>query len=215
MSKRSAVLPRALRRPAKVAVALAALVVGVLAARYAGGSQAGRLDTHIEALVDALTPVKGSEVSDLVILGDPLPVIMAAFALAGICLILGRYRLAALAIIGPGLTGVATTMIKPLIGRTIEGGGFIYPSSHAGAATALGLVAALLLVNVLRPGPWVSAALLAAGALMAGGSMAVAVVAGRFHYPTDAAGGFCTAVVVVLGTALLLERWADGRSRTA
>ena len=106
-------------------------------------------------------------------------------------------------------------MLKPLIGRTIEGGGFIYPSGHTGAATALGLVAALLLVNVLRAGPRVGAALLAAGALLAGGGMAVAVVVGRFHYPTDAAGGFCTAVVMVLGTALLLERWTDDRSRTA
>ena len=68
---------------------------------------------------------------------------------------------------------------------------------------------------VLVGRPRVGAALLAAGALLTGGAMAVALVIGRFHYPTDAVGGFCMAVTVVLGTALLLERWADGRSRTA
>jgi membrane-associated phospholipid phosphatase len=214
MSERSAALPRPLRRPAAAAVALAAVGFVGLATRYAGGSKAGRFDGHIERLVDALTP-DTSRVSDMVIVGNPLPVVVAAVTLGGASLMLGRPRLAALAVVGPGLTGVVTEVLKPLIGRTIVGGGFIYPSGHTGAATALGLVAALLVVSVLRPGPRVSATLLAAGGLLAGGVMAVAVVVGGFHYPTDAAGGFCTAVAVVLGTALLLDRWADGRSKTA
>ena len=184
----------------------------MLAARYAGGSRPGWFDGHISHVVDALTPDQ-SRLSDMVILGNPLPVAAAAVALGGINLALGRRRLAALAIIGPGLTGMATEILKPLIGRTIVGGGFIYPSGHTAGATALGLVAALLLVNVLRPGPWGSAALLAAGALLTGGGMAIALVVGGLHYPTDTAGGFCTAVAVVLGTALVLDRWADGRSR--
>ena len=214
MRDRNATLPGTLRRPAAAAVVLAALGFVVLAARYAGGSQAGWFDGHIEHVVDALTP-DPSRLSEMVILADPLPVVAAAVALGGISLMLGRRRLAALAVIGPGLTGVVTEIFKPLIGRTIVGGGFIYPSGHTGAATALGLVAALLLVNVLRPGPRVGATLLATGALLTGGGMTVAVVVGGFHYPTDAAGGFCTAVAVVLGTALLLDRWADGRSRMA
>ncbi|PZS33833.1 MAG: hypothetical protein DLM61_04535 [Pseudonocardiales bacterium] len=214
VSERSAALPRSLRRPAAAAAALAALGFAVLAARYAGGSKAGWLDGHIERVVGALTPDPG-RLSEMVILGNPLPVAAGAVALSGVSLALGRRRLAALAIIGPGLTGVAIEMLKPLIGRTIVGGGFIYPSGHTGGVTALGLVAALLLVNVLRPGPLAGAALLVAGALLTGGGMAVAVVVGGFHYPTDAAGGFCTAVAVVLGTALLLDRWADSRSRTA
>lgn len=37
---------------------------------------------------------------------------------------------------------------------------------------------------------------------------------GGDHYPTDTAGGFCTAVAVVRGLTLLLERWADGPSKT-
>ena len=214
VSEHSAALPRTLRRPAAAAVALAALGFVVLAARYAGGSKAGWFDGHIEHVVDALTP-DPSRLSEMVILGNPLPVVAAAGILGGVSLMLGRRRLAALAVIGPGLTGVVTETFKPLIGRTIEGGGLIYPSGHTGAATALGLVAALLLVNLLRPGPRAGATLLAAGALLSGGGMAVAVIVGGFHYPTDTAGGFCTAVAVVLGTALLLDRWADGRSGMA
>lgn len=213
MGQQGAILPRSLRRPAAAAVALAVLVFVALAYRYAGGSVAGWFDTHIAAIVNGLVPGKGSVLSAVVVLGNPLSVATAVLALGGICLMLGRHMLAVLAVVGPGLTGVATTMLKPLIGRTFEGG-FAYPSGHAGGATALGIVAVLVLVNVLRPGPWVGAAILAAGALLTGGAMTVALVVGRFHYPTDAAGGFCTAVAVVLGTALLLEHWADGRSRT-
>jgi membrane-associated phospholipid phosphatase len=211
VSEKSAVLPRSLRRPAVVVVALATLGFVVLAVRYAGGSKAGRLDAHIEDLVDALGLGKGRVLSAVVSLGNPLPAAAAALALGAVGLILGRYMLAVLAVVGPSLTYIATEMFKPLIGRTLEGG-FIYPSGHEGAATALGLVAALVLVNVLRPGPWVSAGLLAAGALLTGGCMAFALVAGRFHYPTDTAGGFCAAVAVVVGTALLIECWADAQS---
>ncbi len=32
------------------------------------------------------------------------------------------------------------------------------------------------------------------------------MIATNAHYPTDTVGGFCTAVVAVLGTALLLDR---------
>lgn len=214
MGNQSAALPRSLRRPAAGAVALATLGFTVMAVRYAGGSKSGWFDGHIERAVDAVTPGQG-RLSELLILGNPLSVAASAAALGGISLALGRRRLAALAIIGPGLTGAATEMLKPLIGRTIVGGGFIFPSGHTGGATALGLVAALLLVNVLRPGPRAGVTLLVAGSLLAGGAMALAVVIGKFHYPTDAVGGFCTAVATVLGTALLLDRWADSRLKRA
>jgi membrane-associated phospholipid phosphatase len=110
-----------------------------------------------------------------------------------------------LAIVGPGLTGVATTTLKPIIGRTIDGD-FAYPSGHTGGATALGVVAALLLIAVLRTTTRTSALLIAAGALVSGGTMALALVADRAHYATDTLGGFCVAVAVVLTSALAIER---------
>jgi undecaprenyl-diphosphatase len=107
--------------------------------------------------------------------------------------------------VGPGLTGVATTTLKPLVGRTIDGG-LAFPSGHTGGATALGVVAALLLITVLRPATGTSALLLSAGALVSGGAMALALVSDRVHYPTDTVGGFCVAVAVVLASALVIER---------
>ena len=69
-----------------------------------------------------------------------------------------------LAVVGPGLTGVCTTLLKPALGRTIEGG-FAFPSGHTGGATSLGLVAALLVISLLRPGRGGALAILAAGAV--------------------------------------------------
>lgn len=159
-------------------------------------------------MVDAAVLNKSGIVSAVVTLGNPLPVAAAVLALAGACLMLRRRSLAVLTVVGPSVTGVATIMFKPLIGRTFNGG-FAYPSGHAAAATALGLVAAFLLVDVLEAGPWVSAALLAAGAILAGGCMAIALIVGGFHYPTDVVGGFLVAVAVVVGTAWLIEYWAE------
>jgi membrane-associated phospholipid phosphatase len=201
----SAILPPALRAPAAAVSVLALLVFGVFAARYADDSSAGRLDRRVQRIVDA--SADGPSLPDVVIrLGNPASVVVLAVLLAALALALGHRRLAVLAIVGPGLTGVATTTLKPVIGRTIEGG-FAFPSGHTGGATALGVVAALLLIAVLRTATGISALLLSAGALVSGGAMALVLVGNRIHYPTDTVGGFCVAVAVVLTSALLIERW--------
>lgn len=200
-------LPAPLRRPAAVAVAAAALVLTVLAVRYAGNATAGRLDVRAESVVDAVAPHRFWALEVLTSLGNPLPVGVLAVLLSVVALVLKRRRLALLAIAGPVLTGLATSALKPLVGRLIQGG-LAYPSGHTGAATALGLVAALLLVSVVRPGRTAGIAILMGGACLAGGVMAVTLIVRGWHYPTDTVGGFCTAVVVVLGSALLIERVA-------
>jgi undecaprenyl-diphosphatase len=207
-----AILPPSLRAPAAVVSVLALLVLAVFAARYADDSSAGRLDRHVERLVGATDDGLPRAV---IVLGNPATVVVLAVLLAGIALALGHRRLAVLAIVGPGLTGVATTALKPVVGRTIEGG-LAYPSGHTGGATALGVVAALLLIAVFRTRAGAGALLLAAGALVSGGAMALALVAGRVHYPTDTVGGFCVAVAVVLTCALVIERCPSiGRAITS
>ncbi|GAA4673217.1 phosphatase PAP2 family protein [Pseudonocardia yuanmonensis] len=198
-------LPEHLRRPAAVAVGLATLVFALLGARYAGQSGHGRLDGHAESLVDPLTSAHLWVLRRLSELGSPPLVVFAAFALCWLCLALGRRRLAVVAIVGPGLTGVATTLLKPAIGRTMEFGGFAYPSGHTGGATSIALVAALLLVSLVRPGRSTGIALIVTIALAVGGTIGTAMAATGAHYPTDTVGGFCVAVAFVLGTALLLE----------
>lgn len=198
-------VPEPLRRPVAVVVASAAAAFAVLAVRYAGTSTASGVDARVDAVVDPLGGAHRWLVQHAVMLGSPPSVVFLAFVLSATCLLLGRHRLAVLAVVGPGLTGVCTTLLKPALGRTIDGG-FAFPSGHTGGATSLGLVTALLLISLLRPGRGGALAILAAGAVMIGGGVGAAMVAANLHYPTDTLGGFCTAVVVVCGVALVLDR---------
>ena len=201
-----ALVPGPLRRPLTLAVLASAVVFGVLAARYAGTSTPGRIDTRVDAAVDPLGahPWIIEHAKDL---GSPVAVVVLAVALSATCLLMGRRRLAVLAIVGPGLTGLCTTLLKPVLGRTI-GAGFAFPSGHTGGATSLGLVAALLLISLVRPRRGRALLILAASALVSGASVGAAMVALNAHYPTDTIGGFCTAIVVVCGCALLVDRLA-------
>jgi undecaprenyl-diphosphatase len=65
---------------------------------------------------------------------------------------------------------------------------------------------ALLVVGLVRPGRTTGIALVVTIALVVGGTIGTALVATGAHYPTDTIGGFCAAVAIVLGSALLLER---------
>ena len=108
--------------------------------RYAGTSTAGAVDARVDAVVDPLGAAHRWLVRHAAALGSPPSVVVLAFALSAMCLLLGRRRLAVLAVVGPGLTGVCTTLLKPALGRTFDGG-FAFPSGHTGGATSLGLVA--------------------------------------------------------------------------
>jgi membrane-associated phospholipid phosphatase len=198
-------LPASLRRPVAVIAGLAVVVLAALAARFAGTSSASGVDRRVDTVVDPLGAAHTWLIRHTVLLGSPPAVVLLAFLFAGVCLVLGRRRLALLAIAGPGLTGVATTTLKPLIGRTLDSS-YAFPSGHTGGATSLGLVTALLVISLARPGRKMSLLTIAAGAVLAGGGVGFAMVASDAHYPTDTIGGFCTALVVVLGCALALDR---------
>jgi membrane-associated phospholipid phosphatase len=108
-----------------------------------------------------------------------------------------RDRARALAcLIAPVLAVLVTEWVaKPLVGRHVTVvGGNSYPSGTVTAATAL--VVALLLAAPRTP-----RALLTLPGLGVIASVCAAVVAMRWHYPTDALGGIC----VGAGTVLLLD----------
>jgi membrane-associated phospholipid phosphatase len=199
-----ALVPEPLRRPLTLTVVSAAIVFVVLAWRYAGTSEASQVDTRVDNVVDPLGDTHRWLVEHAMRLGSPPSVVALAFALSALCLMLGRYRLAILAVVGPGLTGVCTTFLKPALGRTIDGG-YAFPSGHTGGATSLSLVVALLVISLLRPGRGGALAILAASAVVIGGGVGAAMVVSNSHYPTDTVGGFCTAVVMVCGAALVLD----------
>jgi undecaprenyl-diphosphatase len=206
-------LPVPLRRPARAAVVLAMLGFVALAVRYAGDSTAGRFDDRVRSALDATVSGR-SPLNLLLSLGEPLPVGASALVLALVALSLRRRRLALLAVVGPVLTGLVTTFVKPLDGRVIGGGSFSFPSGHTGGACSLGLVTALLLVSVLGLGSVASIAVLVLGTLLPGAAMAVGLIVNDWHYATDTVGGLCAAVTMVLGSALVIEHVADRRAAT-
>lgn len=207
--------PRALsaplRGPLAIVAILAALVFTVLAVRYAGAVAAGRLDKWAQSAVQSLLPEPGLGALLIDFLGEPLPAIALVGLLAAVCLAVGRRRLAVVAVAGSAMTGVATTVFKPVIGRTIHGGFLAYPSGHTAAVTALALVVMLLLVDLLGAGKLPGLLLILSGASVAGGAMALSQVALGAHYPTDTVGGFCAAIVIVPATAYLIDRFPEPR----
>ena len=204
-------LPGPLRPGAIVVAVVAALVVAVLAVRYAGDSSAGRVDGRLDNAVDAL-PGTGLDLGRAVtVFGSPQAVALGAGLVAAVCLLARRPRAALLALVGPGLTGLATTFGKPLVGRTIQDG-LAFPSGHTGGATSLGLVVGLLLASALRYGAAGTAVLAAVCAVGAGGTVGTGMVLAGSHYPTDVVGGFATAVAAVLAVALALDSWARRRA---
>lgn len=211
------VLPAALNRPALVVVVvlICTLVMLAIGLRYAGEAQWRWLDETAVALARDWFPGVRRPARFAIGLFDPLPFAVLVVMLAGVCLALRRPRLAVLAVAGPVLTGVATTVLKPVFDR-IKNDEPVYPSGHMGAATALALVAALVLVSVIHVRPWLEIVLVAATTALIGAAMTLAMTVTRYHYPTDAVGGFCVAVAVVLGLALVIDRAPPrGRDRNA
>lgn len=208
-----ALVPAAVRRPVVLVIVVATLVLAVLAVRFAGTSEAGGVDRRVDAVVDPVA-VHTRLVDRLVAVGAPTNVVVIAALLVAVCLVARQWRVAALAVLGPGATGIATSVLKPVIGRTLDGE-LAFPSGHTGGATAVGLVLALLAVGLLRPrrAGWLM--IVAAGALVVGGTVAAALIASKTHYATDTVGGWCTAVAVVLGGALLVDRVAGAVARPA
>lgn len=198
-------LPAPTRLPVVAVVTLAAVAFAALAVHVSGSSGPAGLDLGVDRIVARHTTFGTSWAEWATLVGAPATVVVVACVLAAAALLRRRYRLAVLAVVGPGLTGVATTALKPVVGRTIGGEGFAFPSGHTGGATAIGLVVAITLLATARPGRAAALTTVACCAVVLGGTAAVGMVVERAHYPTDTVGGFAVAVVLVLGTALVLD----------
>ncbi len=199
------VLPATTRRPVLAVVAATASVAVALGVRYAHEAYPRWLDRVAVTLAHEWFPIPPWAAHLVIGLFDPVPFAVLVAVLAGVCLALRRRRLAVLAVAGPVLTGVAITVLKPVVERTKEGD-LAYPSGHMGAAVSFALVVAMLVVSLVRVRRAVRVAVLAAVPATVGAGVGLAMTATGYHYPTDAIGGFCVAVAVVLGLAVLLER---------
>ncbi|MFB7595008.1 phosphatase PAP2 family protein [Streptomyces sp. NPDC056160] len=206
---RAPVLPPPLRAGLGLIAALAALVVVALGLLYAGHARPGRVDAWIQPAVDGVRPPWRYIALAADFLGEPAGAVMLAGAAVMGCLLLRSPRAAVLLVAGAGLAVGTATLLKSVVGRTIHGGHLSYPSGHTAFATALALVVALLVTGRRGLGRTAGTSLVLAAALVAGAVMGWAEVALGAHYPTDALGGWCTALAVTPATAWLVDRTAD------
>lgn len=206
-------LPAPARPVLGTLVPVSVVIVVVLGVSHAGERTAGPADLWVRGFVpDVLLP---SFRTGLVIdaLAEPVGAAVVVAVLAATCLLLRRGRLSVLAVVGAGATITVTTVAKPIVDRYIHAGNLAYPSGHTALLTVVGLVVALLVVDLLRPGSTLSGLLVLIGCTAGGGTMALAQIALDAHYPTDTLGGFATAVAVVPLTGGLVDRAADAWSR--
>lgn len=189
---------------------VSALVVAVLITLYDSGAALGDFDRVEPGQEGVDYPIRSLALA-IDFGGEPLGAGLLVAILVAVCLALRSRRLAVLAIVGPALAVIATTLLKPVADRIIHGEFLSFPSGHTALATALGLIVGLLAVtrppaDALRPLP--AAALVLGTALVCATAMAWAQVSLGAHYPTDTVGGFCTATALVVPAAWLIDQAA-------
>jgi membrane-associated phospholipid phosphatase len=203
------VLPDASRRLAGVLAGVSALAVVVLGVVHHASTGPDTFDRTVTAALRTVWAPNdfAYAVDGLVTL---LPILVTVALLAGASLLAGQRRLVVVAVLAPFCVAAATTVVKPLVGRTIHGDNLSFPSGHTGYAAAIGVVIGLLLLRLARRvGTAGAAALLLVPPLATGGFMAVDQIVLDAHYPSDTVGGLCTALTVVLVLALVVDPVAD------
>ncbi|MFL9652867.1 phosphatase PAP2 family protein [Streptomyces sp. PB17] len=204
-----AVLPSSLRVALVVIASLAALVLLGFGITYAGDSGPGAVDARIWAVVDGVGPPWRHVAVVTDFLGEPVGAVLVVAVVVTGCLLLRQPRAAVFVVTGAGLTVGTTTLLKPVVGRTIHGDNLSYPSGHTAFLTAIALMVSLLAAGRLGLNRAVGTAFVFAAGLVAGATMGWAQVAMGSHYATDTLGGWCTALAVLPVSAWLVDRTAD------
>ncbi len=217
LAPRPAISRRELRRRAHrdddsimevVAGAALVLIVALGGLYFAFRPASGRVDGWF---LDLVGGSNAPWFTQLTWLRYPAVIIAGAVIAAAACLPRDRPRAVA-CLVGPPLALLACELVvKPSVGRTL-GGALTYPSGSTAGAAALAAVAVLA-----TPGRWRVATFTLASAYALW--MALAVVALRWHYPTDALAGLALGVGVVLmidglawrAARLVDQPWALGR----
>lgn len=190
---------------------VAAVVVVVLGVLFAGHGEPSTVDRWlVPPTADSVRGPWRQVALALDFLGEPVGSVLLVAGCAAVCLLRRRRRAAVLVVAGVGVTVGATTLLKQVVGRTIHGAGNLsYPSGHTAFLTTLAVLAALPAAGRPGVGRTAGTSLVLAAAVTAGAAMGWAEVALGAHYPTDALGGWCTALAVTPPTAWLVDRLAD------
>jgi membrane-associated phospholipid phosphatase len=143
--------------------------------------------------LDLVPGSSGSWFTDVTWLRFPVVVMIGAVIAAAVTVPRDRARALACLVGPPGALLAAELVVKPLVGRTL-GGALSYPSGTTVGAAALATAAVLA-----TPARWRVVAVVVATVFALW--MAVAVVALRWHLPTDALAG----LVFGVGTMLVVD----------
>ncbi len=206
-TRRAALVPAGRRPLVLPVVLLGVLTVGVLGGRYAGGSDAGRLDDTLAALVPmdhGVVAVVGEALADL---GDPVPIAVLMAALAAAAWWWRGARGLAMAIVAPGAAMITTSLVlKPIVGRT-RGHQLSFPSGHTTAVAALAGTAVILVLGAPTIAPRMRR-LVTAGLALLVLAVGVSLVGRGYHYPTDVVGALGVILAVVPPAALAVDAFA-------
>lgn len=175
---------------------------------FAGDTHAGSIDRALAGDVDMRHGVARTLGQGFADLGNPLPVALGLALLAVTAYIVRGPRGLALAVIGPLLAMITTSLVlKPLIDRT-RSGALAFPSGHTTAVGSMAVAAGTLLLGwtvVPRVLRWAGAGVLAVLVVAVG----TAMVGRGYHYPTDTVGAVGVALAVVLLLALAIDAVGD------
>jgi len=204
---RRSLLPAAARGAAAALLAGCVAVTVLLAVLFLRQARAGWLDRAVDGRFEASLGSHRVILERVVGLGDPLPVTVILVVLLLACAAARRWRAATLlAVAVPAAAALTELLLKPLVGRRLDGG-LCFPSGHATGMFALAAAIGVLLLGPARPrlpaGPRV---ILVLCAYAAAGAVAVALVSLHLHYFTDTVAGAAVGTAVVLAAAFLLDR---------
>jgi membrane-associated phospholipid phosphatase len=204
-----AALPAVVRAPLAMTAALATAVLVALGILHFHDSGLTGIDAAVLPSIDGVQPPWRYVALVFDFGGEPVGSTILVALIAVVCFVVHRVRAAVVTVLGVVVTVAVTTVVKPIVGRTIHGEFLSYPSGHTALATALALVIGLVVADRLGLGRVAAVVLVVGLALVAGVAMGWAEVALGAHYPTDAVGGFCAALAAVPATAWLVDRVAE------
>ncbi|MGW4525986.1 phosphatase PAP2 family protein [Amycolatopsis sp. NPDC004378] len=204
-------LPRPVRAPLFAVAVVAAVVAVVLGFLFHGHTVGTDLDEAVyRALRGSIDPPFVYGVAWVVgSLGDPAGAALIVVVLGVVFLRSGQTRLTILIVAGPVVTGVVTTLAKPVASRFINGDNLSYPSGHTAFLTSAGLVIGLFLTTRYGLGRVRGTALVLALGLLLAATMSWSQTSNRVHYLSDTFGGFCVAIALVTATAALVDAVID------
>ncbi len=207
-------LAPAIRPLAAALVVICAAVTVFLGARFADQVQPGRLDRVIDFRVRSGLGWHQPLLNLITGIGDPFPVLVMIAALVLACLATQRRRAAVLvAVAVPAAAALTEVLLKPLIGRTMQGE-LSFPSGHTTGMFAVAGSCAVLLLGPARPRiPAAPRLLLTLAGYLIAVAVAVAMVGLGAHYFTDTVAGAAVGTAVVLVTALILDRLRPSREQ--